>query len=166
MLWATSSHLVFEVVCFSRPWSLLPCQYFISLKAVFPSVHAYNWGIAAINVQLFLLNSAEFCDKYIRISCYVCISESHCDVYCMCVCRPEQNNMNTDTHTLDCSCHTERCEMLICIACAWQTFIVDSIRVKRRLVICVWFLRGASLMKCINAKLICLLHPRTQKSFI
>lgn len=51
----------FEVVFLSRPRSLLPCHYFISLEAVFPLVRAHNWGIAAIIEQIYFLFFEEMC---------------------------------------------------------------------------------------------------------
>lgn len=84
MLWATGSHSVFEVVCFSLPWSPLPSQYFTSLKAVFPSLPAYNWGMAAIVVQRFSLNNAEFCNKCIHQDFLLCM-QFWILPWCLCV---------------------------------------------------------------------------------
>ncbi len=114
MLWATGSHSVFEVVCFSLPWSLLPSQYFTSLKAVFPSVPAYNWGMAAIVVQHFILNSAEFCDICIHQDFLLCVQ--FWIWVCVCTKAKRENFTNTCTDTCTCSYCTERCEISICMA--------------------------------------------------
>lgn len=158
MLWATGSHSVFEVVCLSLPWSLLPCRYFTSLKAVFPSVPACNWGIAAIVVQWFKLNCVEFCDKlHTSGFTYVSRFKSCHDVNVHIQAKTNDTNSWTDTYTIYC---TERCDNLICIAVAWarMTFSVGSVHVMW-IVICVWLMTAASPMRCLNTELICLFRP-------
>lgn len=163
MLWATGSHSLFEVVCFSLLWSLLPCQYFTSLKAVFPSVPAHNWGMAAIVVQRLIPTSAEFCDKYTYQDFspeYVVLNLAMMSVWAR---RPKERrgkHSGWNTHTVHCSFCTERCECQFAYSAGLS--FTDSPCRERWIGIFVRLLRRASPVECLNAELICLLRPPTQ----